>query len=144
MSNREVATGVFRAWGVMWSIYLLIGVPQLLNALLRHNSAWSDKATESYYLSSQTIALGCEIIVLIFLVRKAEWLARLVFPVEKEMGLSFNAADLRTVLFSVVGLYFVLDGARRGLGSAYQLVARPRGGSQNAAGYLWERDPENL
>ena len=145
MSNRAVAAGVFRAWGVMWSVNVLVGLPQLLNELLRHNRGWNDKAMENYVLSSQTIALGCEIIVVVFLFRKADWLASLVFPVEHEVGFSFGAVDLRSVLFSAVGLYFVLDGARRAIGSAYQIVAsRPHRNSLEAVGDLWQRDPENL
>jgi len=127
----------------MWSIYVLLALPELLNALLRHGYAWNDKAMQSYLLSSQAISVGCQIVVVVFLVRKAGWLASIVFPVEQEVSLSLSARDLQAALFSVVGLYFVLDGARHALGSAYQLVTRPRS-SQNAAGYLWERDPENL
>ena len=58
MSNRQVATGVFRAWGVMWSIYVLLAVPQFVNALIRSPYSGSDKGTENYFLSSQAISLG--------------------------------------------------------------------------------------
>ena len=128
----------------MWSIYVLIGLPQLVNALLRRGHMYGDSGMENYALSSQAISLGCEIIVVVFLLRKAAWLASLVFPVEREFGVAFSAADFRTVLFATVGLYFLLDGFRHAVGIAYLLATRPRGDSPNAASYLWERNPETL
>jgi hypothetical protein len=144
MSNRDLATGVFRAWGVVWSVHVLIALPQLLNVLLRHSSQWTDKGMETYVQSSQVISVGCQIIVAVTLLSKAGWLASLVFPDEQQLHLVFNAADLRTTLFAVVGLYFLVDGLSHAVGSAYQLVTRPRGDSQNAFEYLWQREPENL
>lgn len=76
---------------------------------------------------------------------RADWLATLVFPVEQEAGFSFGAGDLRSVLFSAVGLYFVLDGVRHAVGSVYQIfVSRAQRSSLEAAGDLWQRDPESL
>jgi hypothetical protein len=144
MSNRDLATGVFRAWGLTWWIYVLISAPQLLISLLRPPYTGSEGASAGYFISSQAISVGCEIVVAFFLTLKAGWLASLVFPNEQEAAFSFGAEDLQAVLFSVVGLYFVLDGARHALGSAYQLVTRPKGYGENAVKYLWQRDPENL
>lgn len=143
MSNRSLATGVFRAWGVMWSIYALLALPQLLNGLFRHSSQWSDKGMDNYVLSSQAISLGCEIIVAVFLLRKAGWLASTVFPVEQEFGFSIKAEELSAILFAVVGLYFLLDGVGLAAGSVYHLFTKPHD-TQNAFEYLWQRDPENL
>jgi hypothetical protein len=144
MSNRSLATGVFRAWAMVWWIYVVLSLPQFLNVLLRRPYTGNDPASAGYFLSAQAISLGCEIVVAVFLTRKAEWLATLVFPEEQVASSSFSAGDLQAVLFSIIGLYFILDGARHAVGSAYQLVTRPRGDTQNAAGYLWQRDPENL
>ena len=144
MSNRDLAAGVFRAWGLVWSVHVLIAVPQLLNILLRHSSQWADKGMDTYVQSSQVISIGCQIIVAVSLLVKASWLGSLVFPVEQELHLAFSAADLRATLFAVVGLYFLLDGLSNAVGSAYQLVTRPRGDSQNAFDYLWQREPEHL
>ena len=144
MSNRQIAAGLFRAWAVMWSIYVLLALPQFVNALIRNPYSGSEKATESYLLSSQAIAIGCEIVVVIFLIRKAEWLATLVFPVEQSFGLSLTAHDLQAVLFSIIGLYFLLDGGKHTIGIAYQLLAGSRGDTGESLGYLWQQQPENL
>jgi hypothetical protein len=144
MSNRGLATGVFRAWGVMWSIYALVAVPQFLNALFRNPYTLDQKATQQYFFSSQAISLGCEIAIAVFLIRQASWLATVVFPQETEMTIAIDAAQLRSVLFAVVGLYFLIDGARYALGTGYQLITRPRGDSQAAAAYLWQHAPESF
>jgi hypothetical protein len=144
MTNRGLATGVFRAWGVMWSIYVLVAIPQFLNLLLRNPYAWDQKSTGVFAISSQAISIGCEIIVAVFLLRQSAWLASIVFPVEHEMGVSLSPDELRAVLFSLVGLYFLLDGARHALGSLYLLVMRPRADTKGGLEYLWERHPENL
>ena len=144
MSNRGLAAGVFRAWGVMWSIYVLLGLPQFVNILVRDPYKWDQKGVEQFALSSHAISLGCEIVIAVFLIRKAAWLAAIVFPVEQEAGVSVSATDLQAILFSAVALYFLLDGVRHVLGSGYQLLRRLRGDDQNAIAYLWEREPENL
>ena len=144
MTNRGLASGVFRAWGLMWWIYVLIGVPQFVNALLRNPYASDQAAMRQYAISSHAISLGCEIVIGMFLVRKAGWLAEIVFPVEQEAAFSLGAADFRAVLFSVVGLYFLLDGGRHLVGSALQLMTRPKGNDQNAFAYLWQREAEQL
>lgn len=144
MTNRGLATGVFRAWGIMWSVYVLVALPQFLNSLFRNPYAWDQKAMERFLVSSQAISIGCEIIVAVFLLRKASWLATLVFPVEGDLGISLGAEDFQAVLFSVVGLYFLLDGARYSFGSGFQLLTRPRGDDQAAVAYLWQKAPESF
>ena len=144
MSNRALAAGVFRAWGLIWAMNVLVRAPEMLNMFLRRPNFWGNQATASYALSSQAISLGCQIIVVVFLLRKAEWLASLVFPIEQAMSVSFGAPELRAVLFSAIGLYFVLDGFRHAVAGVYLLVKRPHGDPQNGASYLWDRNPENL
>ena len=112
MGNRALATGVFRAWGIMWLISVLLALPQFLNSLIRNPYASDQLAMQRFLLSSQAMSIGCEIVVAIFLLRKASWLATVVFPMEGDLGISLGARDLQGVLFSVVGLYFLLDGAR--------------------------------
>jgi hypothetical protein len=143
MSNRGLATGVFRAWGLMWSINILLALPQFLNALIRSPYGLDQKATERYFLSSQAIALGCQIAVAVFLIRKASWLAEIVFPVEGEVQISVDERGLRSILFAAVGLYFLLDGFRYAVGSGYQLL-RARGDDQMANAYLLQKVPESL
>jgi hypothetical protein len=144
MSNRDVAGGVFRAWGVMWWIGALISVPQFVNVLLRRPYTTYEGASAGYFISSQAISVGCGIVAAAFLTRQADWLASLVFPQEQETGVLFSAENLQSILFSAVGLYFVLDGFRHALGSGYHLIMRPSGDTQNAFAYLWQHDPENL
>src|SRR5262249_16303483 len=90
MSNRALAAAVFRAWGVMWALIVMIGLPQLLNSLIRRGGVWSDESVQRYVTSSQAIAVGCEVILVVFLIRKADWLASLVFPVEEPLSLSID------------------------------------------------------
>ncbi len=144
MTNRGLASGVFRAWGLMWWIYVLLGLPQFANALLRNPYGADQAAMRQYAISAQALSLGCQVVIGTFLVRKAGWLAEIVFPVEQEAAFSFGAADFQAILFSAVGLYFLLDGGRHLLGGAAQLMMRPRGNDQNAFGYLWQRNPEQL
>jgi hypothetical protein len=143
MSNRQLAEGVFRAWAVIWAIDTLIAVPQFLNGVIRTPYSGNEKAMEAYFLSSQAISIGCSIIVVLFLFRKAAWLASLVFPAEQELGLGFTADDLRAVLFAAVGLYFLIDGLRYVIGISFALLVRNRG-EPDAFGYLWHQQPENL
>jgi hypothetical protein len=144
MSNRSVATGVFRAWGVMWWIYILLGLPQLLNGLFRHPYGPDQRAMEQFALSSSAISIGCQIVIAAFLMSKSGWLAEVVFPVEQELHLTMSAEAFRAVLFSAVGLYFLLDGIRHIVGNGYQLLARPHGTDQTGFGYSWQRVPEAL
>ena len=144
MTNRGLAAGVFRAWGVMWWVYVLVGLPQFINGIIRKPYQWDSKVSEQLFLSSQAISLGCEIAVAIFLMTKATWLATVVFPIDQQLSTAFSAADLRKVLFATVGLYFLVDGARHAVSSVYLVLSRPRGDSSNPAEYVWRRAPETL
>src|ERR1700692_585594 len=97
-TNRDLAAGVLRAWGVMWFVNAAFGCLQFLNAVFRHGYAGSDKGMETYFVSAQALSVGCEVILAVFLFRKARWLARIVFPVEREVGLAFSVQDLQGVL----------------------------------------------
>jgi hypothetical protein len=98
-----------------------------------------------YVLSSDAISLGCEIAIAIFLITKASWLASIVFPEEHEANFSIDATQLRSILFSTIGLYFLLEGGRHVIGGAALLLSRPRsGGNRNALAYLWEREPQGF
>jgi hypothetical protein len=144
MSNRALAAGVFRAWGLMWSIYVALGIPQFVNTLIRNPYQWEQKGMSQFALSSSAISLGCQVVLAVFLIRQAYWLASIVFPIEQDTAISVSGPDLQTILFCTVGLYFLLDGIRHLVGSGYQLLLRPRGDSRNAVSYLWERSAESL
>jgi hypothetical protein len=144
MTNRDLATGVFRAWGVIWWIYVFINLPQFVNEILRNPYRWSEQGTAQFFFSSRAISLGCEVAVALFLVTRAAWLASIVFPREQEFSPTVSAEDFRALLFASVGLYFVLDGARHIVGAVYLLIVRPRGSGANAADYLWRNAPETL
>jgi len=139
--NRGLATGVFRAWGLMWWVYALIGLTQILNLLLRNPYKWDSEAMAKFAVSSQLISLGCQVAIAWFLVAKAAWLATIVFPVEQESGIAIGAGELRKVLFGAIGLYFLLEGIQLLAGSGYQLLTRPRG---SAVDYLWRQAPEGF
>ena len=144
MTNRGLATGVFRAWGIMWSIYVLLALPPFLNSLIRSPYSPDQKAMDRFLVSSQAMSIGCEIVVAVFLLFKGSWLATLVFPVAGDLGISIGAEDLQAVLFSVVGLYFLLDGARYALGGGFRLLTRPRGDDRATVAYLWQMEPESF
>ena len=141
MTNRGLATGVFRAWGLMWWVYALIGLMQILNLLLRSPYKWDSEEMAKFVLSAQLISLGCQIAIAWFLVANATWIGTLVFPTEQESGISIGAGELRTVLFGAIGLYFLLEGIQLLAGSGYQLLTRPRG---SAVDYLWRQAPEDF
>lgn len=144
MSNRGLAAGVFRAWGIVWWVYVLVGLPQFVNSLIRNPYRWDEKATEQMFFSSHAISLGCQIAVAIFLMVRAGWLASIVFPTEQEFSAALTADDLRKVLFAAVGLYFLIDGVRYAVSGTYLILTRPRGDNSNPAAYLWRQAPENL
>jgi len=124
-------------------MYVLIGIPQLANALIQRG-AIGDRASQGYFVSSQVISFGCQVVVTVFLLTKADWLASLVFPVDREISLGLTASELQSVLFAAIGLYFLLDGFRHLVASGYLLATRPRNDYQNSAAYLYQRSPENL
>ena len=141
MSNRGLATGVFRAWGLMWAIYALVAVPQFVNSLLR-NPYESNPAMRNFAWSASAISLGCEIVIAIFLIAKSGWLAEIVFPVEEQASFSFSSQDLQAVLFSAIGLYFLIIGLRQIAGGAVAMWTRPRDVVRNE--YLWQKVPESF
>jgi hypothetical protein len=130
VTNRGLATGVFRAWGLMWLVYAFVGLAQLLAQILGKPYKWETAEMASYALSVQVLSVVFTIIIAVFLVVKSSWLATIVFPVEKETGFSIGADELRAVLFAAIGLYFLLDGLQLLAGSGYQLAARFRGGEK--------------
>jgi hypothetical protein len=142
MTNRGLATGVFRAWGIMWAIYALIEVPHFFNLLLRYPFG-SDQNMKSYAVSANAITLGCDIVIAIFLVAKSGWLAELVFPVEEQAAFSFGKDDLQAVLFSAIGLYFLIVGLQNIGAGALAILMRPRGVVVSNE-YLWQKVPEQL
>jgi hypothetical protein len=142
MSNRGLATGLFRAWGIMWAVTALVAVPQFVNSVLRNPYGSEQVGMRQYALSASAISLGCEVVIAIFLIAKAGWLAEIVFPVEEQAGFSFGRDDLQAVLFSAIGLYFLIIGLRAIVGGAASMWTRPRGTVSND--YLWQRVPEQL
>src|SRR5262245_31776356 len=144
MSNRGLATGVFRAWGIMWSVYALVSAPQFLLALLRDPYGSDQTAMRQFAIGSNAISLGCQIVISAFLILKSTWLAELVFPVEQPTGIAISSRDLQAILFSAIGLYFLLTGISSLAVSGYQLLTRPRGDDRNAFAYLWQRTPQEL
>jgi hypothetical protein len=142
MTNRGLATGVFRAWGVMWAVYALVSAPQFVNSILRNPYGSEQVAMRQFSLSASAISLGCEIVIAIFLISKASWLAGIVFPAEEQVHFSISSGDLQAVLFSAIGLYFLIVGLRQIAGSAVSMWARPRGVVSND--YLWHKVPEQL
>jgi hypothetical protein len=143
MSNRGLATGLFRAWGIMWAVTALVAVPQFVNSVLRNPYGSEQVGMRQYALSASAISLGCEVVIAIFLIAKAGWLAEIVFPVEEQAGFSFGRDDLQAVLFSAIGLYFLIIGLRAIAGGALAPWTRPRGVVVSNE-YLWQKVPEQL
>jgi hypothetical protein len=129
VSNRQLAAGVFRAWGVVWAVYALMTLIRVANLLVHNPYSGEQRSIGTYAVTADAIAFACEVLIFVFLMRKAEWLATVVFPVEAELGTGITGPDLRAVLFSAVGLYFVIDGGQSTVGQLYRLVARSRSGS---------------
>jgi hypothetical protein len=125
LSNRQLAAAVFRAWGIMWAVYALLTLVGLAHALLGKPYG-DDPALSRFAVSSQAISFACEVLLFVFLMRRAEWLASVVFPVEAELGAGLGATELRAVLFSAIGLYFFIAGARGSVGFLYRLVVNWR------------------
>ena len=143
LSNRQLAAGVFRAWGVVWAVYALMTLVRL-GAWLVHNPYSGSNAAMGmggYALTSEAIALACEVLVFVFLMRKSEWLAAVVFPVEAELGTGITGPDLRAVLFAAVGLYFLIDGGQSTVGQLYRLITRLRSGS---SAFPMSAEPDRL
>jgi len=141
LSNRQLAAGVFRAWAVVWAVYALMTLVRLGAWLVHNPYSGSNAAMGGYALSSEAIALACEVLVFVFLMRKSEWLAAVVFPVEAELGTGITGPDLRAVLFAAVGLYFLVDGGQSTIGQLYRLVSRLRSGS---SAFQVPAEPERL
>jgi hypothetical protein len=128
----------------MWAIYAFVRIPQFVNLLIR-NPYSGQKDMAPYVLSSDAISLGCEIAIAIFLISKASWLASIVFPEEHEANFAVHASQLQSILFSAIGLYFLLEGLRHVVGGVALLLSQPRpGGNQNAVAYLWQREPQGF
>jgi len=141
LSNRQLAAGVFRAWGVVWAVYALMTLVRLGAWLVHNPYSGEQRAMGGYALSSEAIALACEVLVFVFLVRKADWLATVVFPVEAELGTGITGPDLRAVLFAAVGLYFLIDGGQSTVGQLYRLITRLRSGS---SAFPMSAEPDRL
>lgn len=126
ISNRDLAAGVFRAWGVFWCVYAFLALVSVVAGLV-HDPYPSQAGMRGVYVSGQAINFACELLIFVFLMRRADWLARVVFPLETEMGTGIGAAELRAVLFASIGLYFLISGAVGAVGWLYQLVSLRRG-----------------
>ena len=137
MTNRSLATGVFRAWGMMWLAYAFLGIPQLLTFLVSKPYSSADSAMHNYALWSYVSALLASLAVSAFLIVRAGWLADRVFTREESLHVGVDGAEFQAILFSVVGLYFALDGLRDLAGSAHILISRPSGDSRGSLEYLW-------
>ena len=127
ISNRELAAGVFRAWGVFWGFYAALSLVRIAGMLVKDPYA-SQPGMRQAVLAGEGINLACEILVFILLMRAADRLARVVFPAESELGLSIGAAELGSILFAAVGLYFAIAGARGCVDGLYRFVAARREG----------------
>jgi hypothetical protein len=125
----------------MWSIYVILALPQLISALARP-SQFGDKATATVAVGSSAISLVCQVIVVLTLIAKARWLASVVFPEEQPFGLSVAPSEFGAILFAVVGLYFMLDGFRHACAAVYLLLTKPS--QESSIGYLWRQQPDNL
>ena len=54
MSNRALAIGVFRAWGVMWAITALVAIPQFVNTLIRNPYRNQGEGYSQFYFPPMT------------------------------------------------------------------------------------------
>jgi hypothetical protein len=129
VSNRELAAGVFRAWGVFWGFYAALSLVRIGGVLVKDPYA-SQPGMRGLAVRGEAINLACEILIFVLLMRGADRLARVVFPSGAELGLGIGAAELASILFSAVGLYFAIAGARGCVEGLYRLVAAWR--QQNA------------
>ena len=127
VSNRDLAAGVFRAWAVFWAVWALLSLVSLVGALI-HDPYPGQAGMRGLYASGQAISLACEILIFVFLMQRADWLSRIVFPLETEVGVGIGAAELRAVLFASIGLYFLIAGARGCAGWLYRFVTNLRHG----------------
>ena len=118
LSNRQLAVGVFRAWAVVWAVYAALGLFRIANVLIRNPYSGGQPGAGDF-AGAEAVWFACQVIVVVFLMRKADWLATVVFPVEGEVGIGVSGADLRAVLFAAVGLYFLVAGASRAVGQLY-------------------------
>ena len=143
MTSRDLASGVFRAWAIMWCIYFFSSLLHLLNSVFRHGYASSGKEMEAYFVSAEALSLGIQAVVIVFLIRKAGWLATIVFPMDKEVSVAFTRQDFQSILFATVAIFFILDGVRHLAGAVFQLFRLP---PSRASGfeYLWQQAPEHL
>ena len=112
----------------MWAVYALMTLVRLGQFLVHNPYSATSAAMSGYAVRAEAITFACEVIIFVFLMRKADWLATLVFPVEAELGTAITGTDLRSVLFAAVGLYFLIDGGKSTVGLLYDLVARARSG----------------
>ncbi len=126
----------------MWAISAFVAAPQFVLSLLRNPYGSEGLTMRQFSLSASAISLGCEIVIAIFLIVKASWLAEVVFPVEEQANFSISSGDFQAVLFSAIGLYFLIIGLRQIAGSAASMWMRPRGVVSNE--YLWQKLPEQL
>ena len=113
----------------MWAVYALMTLVRVANLLFRNPYSGEQRSIGAYAVSAEAIAFACEVIIFVFLMRKSEWLATVVFPVEAELGVGTTGPDLRAVLLAAVGLYFVIDGGKSTVGQLYRLVSQSRSGS---------------
>ncbi|HEX4438548.1 MAG TPA: hypothetical protein VH854_00665 [Thermoanaerobaculia bacterium] len=141
ISNRDLASGVFRAWAIFWAVYALFSLVSVVGALV-HDPYPSQPGMRGLYVSGQAISLACEILIFVLLMRRADWLARVVFPLETELGTSIGAAELRSVLFAAIGLYFLIAGARGCVGWLFRFVANLRHGDASVS--RMPSDPERI
>ena len=136
MTNRGLAAGVFRAWGVMWLFSALLAIPGTLTILASRGSS-EDPGVQNYFAWAHAASLLASFAIAAFLLIKAGWLAGRVFPQEESLALQIEAAGLQAILFSVVGLYFALDGVRDLMMSINALLTKPSGDTRPSVEYLF-------
>ena len=144
MSVRSIAVGLFRGWGIIWAFDAVMSIPPLILLLASRPYPESGQAMQNYAVMSQLLGIAIGVGGAIFLISMAKWLAGKAFPDEESTPVSFTAANVQAIFFSVFGVYFFLDGIRHMAASAYLLTFKARLDDRSAVDYLWQQDPAAL
>src|ERR1017187_5606400 len=101
MTNRGLATAVFRAWGLFWAISGCVQFVSFALSLVSKFRPYSQEMQTQY-----EILQGCGVALTffgaVFLFLKSGWLSTIVFPEEAPIGWTVRGRELGAILFCVV------------------------------------------
>ena len=144
MDARAIAAVALRIWGLVLLLCLITEIPGLILGMTA--TPYPDEAA-GFIRASQTgsiLAALVTTIVVLCVLRWAEWIARRAVPETAAIRLGLDVSQVLSVGLALLGAVTLLSGLEDSAVVGYVLAAKPSWVDGGDMSYLWEHEPQSM